>query len=70
MDNPNSNNYKKVRILLISNMNTGPSSRNIQSKKEMINDTLNNSNLISEIHIVSIESIQHFNELTLYIIIV
>ena len=61
---------KKGRILLISNMNTGPSKHNIQSKKGMINDTLNNSNLISEIHIVSIESIQHFNELTLYIIIV
>ena len=61
---------KKGRILLISNMNTGPSKHNIQSKKEMIYDTLNNSNLISEIHIVSIESIQHFNELTLYIIIV
>ena len=43
---------KKGRILLISNMNTGPSKYNIQSKKEMINDTLNNSNLISEIHIV------------------
>ena len=52
MDNPNSNNYKKVRILLISNMNTGSSSRNIQSKKEMIYDTLKNSNLTSEIIVV------------------
>jgi hypothetical protein len=65
MDNPNSNNYKKVRILLISNMNTGPSSRNIQSKKEMIYDTLKNSSLTSEIIVVSFESIKHFNELTL-----
>ena len=56
---------KNARILLISNMNIGPSKYNIQSKKEMIYDTLKNSNLVSEIHIVSNESIKHFNELTL-----
>ena len=46
-------------------MNTDTSRINIQSKKEMIYDDLKNSNLISEIKIVSFESIKHFNELTL-----
>ena len=56
---------KNARILLISNMNTGPSKHNIQSKKEMIYDTLKKSNLFSEIKIVSLDCIKHFNELSL-----
>ena len=56
---------KNARILLISNMNTGPSKHNIQSKKEMIYDTLKNSNLISEIIVTSIDSIKHFTEFSL-----
>ena len=56
---------KNARILLISNMNTGPSKHNIQSKKEMIYDTLKKSNLFSEIKIVLLDWIKHFNELSL-----
>ena len=56
---------KNAKILLISNINTGPSKYNIQSKKEMLYDTLKNSNINPEIHIVSFEAIKHFNELSL-----
>ena len=56
---------QNARILLISNMNTGPTYRNVLSKKEMLYDTLKKSNLVSEVTIVSLDSITHFNELLL-----
>ena len=56
---------KNYRLLLISNMNTKPNHIPLNSKKENLYDTLKNSNLFSEIKIVSIESIPKFTELAL-----
>ena len=57
---------KKVHyILIISNMNTGPSKENIQSKKEMLYDTLNDSKINCEINVVSLDAIKQFTELSL-----
>ena len=58
---------KNYRILLISNMNTYPNKQGYQSKREVLYDILKKSKLFSEIKIVSLESINHFNELLLSI---
>jgi hypothetical protein len=56
---------QNARILLISNMNIGPTHNNNLSKKEMLYDTLKKSKLVSEITIVSLDAIKDFNELIL-----
>ena len=46
-------------------MNTHPTKKGIQSKKEYLYDTLKGSNLFLKIKIVSLESIKNINELLL-----
>lgn len=58
-------NYPPKKILLISNMNIGPAKNNILSRKEMLFDILNNSKINCDIKVVSVNAINHLNELLL-----
>ena len=57
--------YRPKKILLISNINTGPSKHNIQSRKDMLYDILDQSRINCIINVASFNSINHMNELTL-----
>ena len=57
--------YRPKKILLISNINTGPSKHNIQSRKDMLYDILDQSRINCIINVASLNAINHMNELTL-----